>query len=170
MKTRVLFPLTAAFVLACSQPAPVTEVASGIERVVEEVAISSGTPVTMADLSIDGMSCEMMCGGSIKKALAQLPGITSTEINFVEGDERDHAIVTFDESKINDAQMIEAIQKLHDGQYKVMAVKVTKQVKASTSVSNAGDKTEQANGVSVISPASMILPGILALLTHALRL
>ena len=77
-----------------------------MERIVEEVAISSGTPVTIADISIDGMSCEMMCGGSIKKALAKLPGVAGTEIDFIEGDERDHAIVTYDESKVTDAEMV----------------------------------------------------------------
>ena len=72
MKHLLLLPL-AAFVLmaSCSTAPEPAEVAAdaalaGIERVVNEVAITSGTPVTVADLSIDGMSCEMMCGGSIK--------------------------------------------------------------------------------------------------------
>lgn len=134
------------------------------------MAISSGTPVTMADISIDGMTCEMMCGGSIKKALGALPGIASTEIEFFEGDERDHAIVTFDESKVSDAQMIDAIQGLYDGQYKVLAVKITKQVKAGSSASNEGGAVKEERPVSVLAPAALILPGILSLLSHLLQL
>ena len=170
MVKRTFLPLAAVFLFACSQQAPAPQVAAGIERIVEQVAISSGTPVTVADLSIEGMSCAMMCGGSIKKALAQLPGVTGTEINFIEGDENDHAVVTYDESKVTDAEMIEAIQKLHDGQYKVLAVKVTQQVKGATSASSEGTATEESKPVSVLSPAAMILPGILSLLTHFLRL
>ena len=170
MAKRLLLPLAAVFLFACSQPAPVPHVAAGIERVVEQVAISSGTPVTVADLSIEGMSCAMMCGGSIKKALALLPGVSGTEIKFIEGEERDHAVVTYDESKVSDAEMVEAIQKLHDGQYKVLAVKITKQVKGASSASTEGAPVQGSKPVSVLSPAAMLLPGILSLLTHLLRL
>ncbi len=159
----------AAVLFSCSSNGPAPEVASAIERTVVELAISSGDPVTVADISIDGMTCEMMCGGSIKKALGQLPGIASTDIEFIEGDERDHAIVTYDESKVDDSQMIEAIQGLYDGQYKVLAVKITKQVKSSVSATTgAADAAEK--GISVLSPAATILPGVLYLLSYALRL
>jgi copper chaperone CopZ len=163
--------LFATLLLSCSQQPDVTTntIASGVERTVKEVSIGTGEPVTFADISIDGMSCEMMCGGSIKKALAKLPGIAATEIKFVEGDERDHAIVTYDESKVSDAQMIEAIQGLHDGQYKVLAVEITKQVKGN-STSATGDKNAEDEGVSVIAPAVSLLPSILALLTQIGRL
>lgn len=170
MAKRTLLPIVAVLLFACSQQAPAPQVSGGIGRVVEQVTISSGTPVTVADLSIEGMSCAMMCGGSIKKALAQLPGVASTEINFIEGDENDHAVVTYDESKVTDAEMIEAIHKLHDGQYKVLAVKVTKQVMGATSASSDGAPVQKSEQVSVLSPATMILPGILSLLTHFLRL
>ena len=170
MKTPFALALSTTLLLSCSTNSPAPQVASNIERTVVETAISSGTPVTMADISIDGMTCEMMCGGSIKKALGALPGIASTEIEFFEGDERDHAIVTFDESKVKDAQMIEAIQGLYDGQYKVLAVKITKQVKAGSSASSEAATTKEEHPVSVLAPAAVILPGILSLLSHVLRL
>ncbi len=137
----------------------------GVERIVHEVSITSGEPVTTADLSIEGMSCEMMCGGSIKKALAAL-GVTGTEIKMNEAEGPDHAIVTYDDSKITDAQMIEAIQKLYDGQYKVLAVSITKEVKGtSASNSNAEQKVEE-QGVSVSVPEEVVLPSILAILSR----
>ncbi|MGV3637038.1 MAG: hypothetical protein ACO1NQ_05260, partial [Flavobacteriales bacterium] len=73
MKTRLVFPLFAVALFACSGQAPgpvVNEPASAIERIEEEVAVAGVAPSTIADISIDGMSCEMMCGSSIKKALA----------------------------------------------------------------------------------------------------
>jgi len=167
-----LFLLTAAAVtllFACgtNAPEPVAAI-PGVERTVKEVAITSGEPVTMADLSIEGMSCEMMCGGSIKKALAKL-GVTGTEIKMNEAEGPDHAIVTYDDSKITDTQMIEAIQKLHEGQYKVLAVTVTKEVKgASTSNSEAKQEGED-EGVSVSVPKQVVLPSILAILSRILR-
>src|SRR4030095_11269060 len=91
--------------------------------------ITDGTPVTTADLEIGGMTCMMSCGHAVEKALAALPGVNNPTIQLNECDEADHAIVTYDESKVTDAQMIEAIGKVHDGAYKVVAVKITKQVK-----------------------------------------
>ena len=172
MKSLTLLPLLAAVSLfmACSGTDAGQEMAAAaVQRVVNEVPITSGTPVTMADLSIDGMSCEMMCGGSIKKALAQLPGVSATEISFIEGETVDHAIVTYDESQVTDAQMVEAIQKLHDGQYKVMAVTITKQVKAAGGTTDEAVETKAEGGVSVQVPAQALLPGILAILTQILR-
>jgi len=115
------------------------------------------------------MSCEMMCGGSIKKALAQLPGIASTEIQFIEGDERDHAIVTYDEAKVTDTEMVKAIQALHDGQYKVLSVTITKQV-LGTAASTEAANEQQEEGVSVSLPSSdVLLPSIITLLTSVFR-
>jgi copper chaperone CopZ len=175
MKTHL--PILVAILLvisSCGSAPDATDVAAqaaiaGVERVVTEVAISEGAPVTMADLSIDGMSCEMMCGGSIKKALAKLPGVSGTEIKYVEGDERDHAIVTYDPAQVTDAQMVEAIQALHEGQYKVLAVNITKQVLAPGGAAGDANTTKEDKAVSVRDASSTVLPSILALLTQILR-
>jgi len=143
--------------------------AQGIERVVTDQVINAGIPVTTADLAIDGMSCEMMCGGSIKKALAKLPGISGTEIAFVEGDERDHAIVTYDPSQVSDAQMIEAIQALHEGQYQVRAVHITRQVVAPGAEGTAPVASGNAASVEVFLPRPAVLPSLVALLSQILR-
>jgi copper chaperone CopZ len=143
--------------------------AAGIERVVTDQVINAGTPVTTADLAIDGMSCEMMCGGSIKKALAKLPGISGTEIAFVEGDERDHAIVTYDPAQVSDAQMIEAIQALHDGQYQVKAVHITRQVMAAGAEGTAPAAAGDAASVEAYIPRPAVLPSLVALLSQILR-
>ena len=170
MALRHHLPLFALVLFSCTGDAPTPQVElPGITRVVEEVAISGGDPVTMADLSITGMSCEMMCGGSIKKALAALPGVNSTEIVFNEGDTDDHAVVNYDPAKVSDTELVNAVQALHDGQYKVLAVKVTKQVLGTHATSAEAAATEESKPVSVVDPARMILPGIIALLSHVLR-
>ncbi len=146
-----------------------TGASGSVQRIVKEVSITAGTPVTIADLSIEGMSCAMMCGGSIKKALAGLPGVNTTEIVFNEEEVRDHAIVTYDDALISDQQMIDAVHKLHNGQYKVMAITITKEVKSNgASMDNAPPGKEQA-GVSVYSPGAVVLPSVLALLSIILR-
>jgi len=175
MNARPFVLLFVATLFACSgnTPAPVADAADAagsITRVVEEVAVAGAVASTVADISIDGMSCEMMCGGSIKKALAKLPGVNSTEIKFIEGDENDHAVVDYDASKVTDAEMIKAIQGLYDGQYKVVAVKITKNIPAVGGAAVSGQKVEETKPVSVMNPAALVVPGILSLLAHVLRL
>jgi copper chaperone CopZ len=172
MSLRLVLPLLTATLISCASeaPEPMQQApAQAIERVVEEVAISGKVLTTFADLSITGMSCEMMCGGSIKKALAKLPGVNSTEIKFVEGEENDHAIVDYDATKVTDEQLIGAIQDLYDGQYKVVAVKITKQIPAAGTAATDAAKAKE-DGVSVLNPAAVVIPGILAVLSQVLRL
>jgi copper chaperone CopZ len=160
--------------MACSStpdPASVaTDMASaGIERAVKEVAISNGDPVTTADLRIEGMSCEMMCGGSIKKALAALPGVGATEVRFNEGEEADHVVVTYNENEVTDAQMVEAIQALYDGQYKVSGITITRQVKGTASEEDtSGPETVEDGKVNVYAPAAALLPSVFTLLSRIL--
>ena len=161
--------LSAALLFGCGQSTPTAEaVIPGVERVVNEVVITSGEPVTLADLSIEGMSCEMMCGGSIKKALAAL-GVTGTVIKMSEVEGPDHALVTYDPAKITDAEMIQAIQKLHDGQYKVLAVTITKEVKGNSASNSDASAEAEEDQVSVYSPQEVVLPSIIALLGRILR-
>ena len=174
MRSWILAAAFPALVLnACSsgsgEAAEVAADVAGAARVVTEQVITEGTPVTFADLSISGMSCEMMTRGAIKKALAQVPGVAGTEIKFVEGDENDHAIVTYDPAQVSDAQLVEAVQKIHDGQYKVVAVAVTKQVKGDGSASE-GEEATGANEAKVNAELpSLRLPSLLELLSLILR-
>lgn len=175
MITRITLPILAAGLLffGCGSNTveeSTMQAAADVVRTVQEVSISSGTPVSTADISIDGMSCEMMCGGAIKKALAKLPGITDTEIKFVEGDQQDHAIVSYDEAKVTDKQIVETIQSLHDGQYKVLAVQVTKQVKGATSSIKEKCKPKDAAGLtaSCAPNSSILLPSLFAILSRIL--
>ncbi len=167
---RILPILAASLLIACGgAEAPQADMAAAPTRSEQEVTITTGTPRTLADISIDGMSCEMMCGGSIKKALAQLPGVAGTEIEFHEGDVTDHAIVTFDPAQVTDAQMVEAIQALHDGQYKVMAVSVTREVKGEGWAPAAEEAPEgEGNEVSASLP-SLLVPSIFELLSQIVR-
>lgn len=140
-----------------------------IERVVNETVVSNGTPVTKADLRIEGMSCEMMCGGSIRKALAKLPGVENTEIVFNEGEELDHAVVTFNETEVTDAQMVEAIHALYDGQYKVRGIVITRQVKGAAGTGAREVDAVQNDKVNVYAPAAVLLPSVITLLSRILN-
>ncbi len=172
-KQPFLFLFSASLIMSCSSGGdPVSDavgVASGsIERVVSEVVVSSGVPVTKADLVIEGMTCEMMCGGSIKKALAKVDGVESTEIIFTEGEEADHAVVTYDEAEVSDAELVAAIQALYDGQYQVKGISITRQVKGSASTGAREVDAVEESKVSVYAPAAILLPSVITILGRIL--
>lgn len=171
MTHRIALPalLASMIFIACGGAPEVKEQAiAGVERTVKEVVISAGQPVITADLSIEGMSCEQMCGGAIRKALAKL-GVEGTEIEMSEGEGPDHAIVTYDDRKVTDAQMVEAIQGLYDGQYKVVAVSITKQVVDGGSGQAEPAKHEEDKGVNAYSASEVVLPSVLAIISRLLR-
>ena len=155
---------------ACGEaPAPATSgPLDAAPRTVKEVAISGGTPVTMADLSIDGMTCAMGCGSTIKSALAKLPGVSGTEVNFTEAGQTNHVVVTYDPAQVNDVEMVKAVQSIHNGDYKVVSVGITKQV-VKEGASEAPAEDAGASKVNA-SLEAVALPSIMALLERLVRI
>lgn len=168
MNKSATFLLIAALAACGEATTTVTEATANVARSVNEVAITSGTPLTMADLSIEGMTCAMGCGGTIKSALAKLPGVTGTEVDFTDATKANHVVVTYDPAQVTDADMVKAVQAIHDGQYKVLAVGITKQVlKEGASEAPAG--TKEGAQVSA-SLESVALPSLMALLQRLVRI
>lgn len=168
MNKPALFILIAAMAACGEGPVPQPETAANVARTVSEVAISSGTPVTLADLSIEGMTCAMGCGSTIKSALAKLPGVSGTEVNFTEAGQTNHVVVTYDPAQVSDADMVKAVQTIHNGDYKVSAVGITKQVLKQGASEPPAETTEE--GQVNASLESVALPSLVALLQRLVRI
>jgi copper chaperone CopZ len=85
---------------------------------------AEGTDRYVATLAIEGMACEMMCGNKIAGTLNGLDGVINTEIEFEGEGEINSAVVEFDHNMLSEKEMIEAVQALAGGAYKVRAVNV----------------------------------------------
>ena len=154
---------------ACGEAAvPVADTKADPVRAVNEVLISSGTPVTMADLSIDGMTCAMGCGNTIKSALVKLPGVSGAEVGFTEAGVTNHVVVTYDPGMVSDADMVMAVQGLNNGDYKVVAVGITKQV-LKTGASEAAPVEAPAESKVNAAIGNVALPSLVALLQRLVR-
>ncbi|MCC6839949.1 MAG: heavy-metal-associated domain-containing protein [Flavobacteriales bacterium] len=121
--------LSVLLLFACSHGPSSDNGGAVADRTEVEVVISTGEPMATADLTIGGMSCSMMCGNMIKGALAKVPGVTQAEVEYTDGSETGHAKVTYDPAKVDDGQLVRAVQALADGQYTVSSIAVKKQVK-----------------------------------------
>lgn len=82
----------------------------------ETVNVDANSMLTM---DIQGMSCEMSCGGSIRKALKETGAVERVRYDFVEGEKVQKAYVSFDSSKISADEMINIVEKLNDQQFSV---------------------------------------------------
>ena len=80
-------------------------------------------PVVQANrlltLEVEGMTCEMGCGGSIRKELKATGGVQRVEFNFVEGEKIQTAKISFDKDKITADKMVKILTSMNDNQFKI---------------------------------------------------
>lgn len=167
MRLQILIACFSIAVFSCSSPGEKTELASNVERTVVEVAdITDG--LSRADLSISGMTCEMMCGGAIKKALGKVDGVTATDIEFDADQTLDHAIVTYDADKVSDAELVAAVAAIHDGAYSVEEVHLEQ---PASSGSGGSGSLESAKGSDFSTELPSIqMPNLMDVLSRILRI
>lgn len=72
-----------------------------------------------ADLTIEGMSCEINCVNTVKKALGKVEGVTHVAIDFDTERNEDFCKVEFDEQMLNVQNLQSIIESVNDGAYKV---------------------------------------------------
>ena len=113
MKTLIFF-LSVVLLVSCQNQ---NNSAVVVERIQEQGEVAKLT----AKLSIDGMTCAHGCGGKIQKELEKMPGVVTTQLDFVE--ERKVNVVTaeFQADKISVEKMMECVNGIADGKYKVLA-------------------------------------------------
>ena len=81
----------------------------------------SGTKKMTAE--IDGMTCEMGCGGSIRKALKETGGVERVQYDFVAGRKKQVAVVTYDAAKTDVLKMLQLIQTINEKQFTAKLLK-----------------------------------------------
>ena len=75
---------------------------------------------TNAEITIDGMSCQVGCAAYIDEELEKVSGVVSADVSF----ENKLASITYDNSLISEHDIISAINSLKDSAYSVSSVDV----------------------------------------------
>ena len=68
---------------------------------------------------IDGMSCAVGCAKAIESKLAGLEGVEDAKVDF----DTKEATVSFDPAKQSPEKLVQTVEKIADGAYKVSEVK-----------------------------------------------
>ena len=73
-------------------------------------------------MDLEGMVCQMGCGGAIRKELNATGAVANCDFNFEEGRAVDVATISFDENKISSEKIVQIVSEINDGQFDVGAV------------------------------------------------
>lgn len=120
---KILLPLTAVSLLAfsCGNQSANTDAAS-VPVVRKEM--NSEVVKTVANLSIEGMTCSSGCGGKIQQELRALKGVTSTDLDYADNRTANTVSVEFIPGQISEQEMIMCVGGISDGSYKVKSVEI----------------------------------------------
>lgn len=110
---------------ACSNSADQAKVPVNYsETIIETVGDNKG--MAESTIEIKGMSCEIMCGTTIKNGVSELSGIALVDIDFDMERETNFCKVKFEQSSLSPNEIVAKIESLNKGAYKVLAVKTNK--------------------------------------------
>jgi copper chaperone CopZ len=124
MKKIILFLFTLAFLAGCGET----------KDSVNVVANAS------TSMKISGMTCQEMCAGRIEDKIARMDGVKSCEVDF----EKEMAIITYDQQKLDIDEVVLKVKDMNDGQYKVSDVQTEKITNTNSEVnSEGGNETGQ---------------------------
>ena len=136
--TRTLFLAILTILVACTE---IDKKTVATDSTIEVTFVEETGPeeTFVANIAIDGMHCEMGCGGRIAKELNQLEGVKNTDIDFFGEGETNFALVEFDANTVSEQEMIKVVNDLSSGNYNVSAVEVKHIVKSEESAEEEDD-------------------------------
>lgn len=91
----------------------------GSDTVTDSTMVKETASLETASFNIEGMSCSIGCASVIEKKLAGLEGVQEAKVDF----ENKTATVSFDAAKQSPEKLVETVEGIADGAYKVSDVK-----------------------------------------------
>ena len=111
---KIVFVLTTGILLsACSSE----KHEETVEKTNVETAKVEVNPNQLLTMEIDGMVCQMGCGGSIRKGLKETNGVASVEFEFEEERKTNVAKIAYDKSIVSSEDLIKVVSNLNEGQF-----------------------------------------------------
>lgn len=157
-KTRFIYawiPLAVvALMLSCSEEKPVVRTEKHDQG--DQEKTGQQLPEVKADrllvVELEGMVCEMGCGGSIRKELYTSNAVKEVSFEFDEEKTVDVAKVAFDRNKITADEIIAIIVAANEGQFNVIKTRSEAYVDDSFS-----EKTSDASGMETKSKTKVAI-------------
>ncbi len=163
MKHLLFIAALTVLVSACSSEKKDNDEAN-VDASTEVAAVIPNRVLTM---EIDGMVCEMGCGGSIRKELKNEGGVARVEFDFEDERATNIAKISFDKNAVTVDELINAVTKLNNGQF---TVGETNSENLETTNTSGGDNSSSGEESSTsVSVEHTKLPNLLDLLSGLLN-
>lgn len=162
---KIAFVLTTSLMLgACSSEKQIEKTEEIVEQT-EKVVVNPNQLLTM---EIDGMVCQMGCGGSIRKGLKETKGVASVEFDFEEERKTNVAKIAYDKSIVSSEELINVVSKLNEGQFLVGTVSFEDVTIPAKATKTSSTKTNEKPKIEV-SSSYVKLPNLLDLFSGLLK-
>lgn len=91
------------------------------------VSVKKSKPVivrsnSQVDFAVEGMVCQMGCGGSIRKELKMTNAVERVEVNFVEEQKEQIVHVSYDSTLITSSKITALLNTINDRQFKAKLI------------------------------------------------
>jgi copper chaperone CopZ len=91
------------------------------------VSVKKSKPVIVrsncqADFAVEGMVCQMGCGGSIGKELKLTGAVDRVEVNFVEEQKEQNVQISYDSTLITTQKIRTILNTINDNQFKAKLI------------------------------------------------
>ena len=163
MKKIFLFVMLGLILTACS-----SEVQVDSNQTQDEVSNAElVVPNRLLTVEIEGMVCEMGCGGSIRKDLKATGGVSDVTFDYKEDRNTNFVAVTYDSQRITEQEMIERLSDLNEGQFTV-GIPEWEEFQAKNSHQKNEAKPSEDSKIDVASSSGLEIPNLLDLLSGLL--
>lgn len=157
-KNLVIIGIVSLGLFACKSEEKPSESADGTPKKEQKdeptVAVNADR---VLNLELEGMVCQMGCGGAIRKELNATGAVANCEFDFEEDRAMDVAKIEFDKDKITADEIVKIVSEINDGQFKVG--KVSSEDLATTDIVNETPNTtksvEKPKATMSVSTSSM---------------
>lgn len=163
MKT-LSFALATTLILgACSSEPKVVHLRTEKGQKETKAPVNANSVLTF---DVEGMTCEMGCGGSIRKELKATGGVARVEfIDFDDTKKVQKAKVSFDTNKVSADELVKIVTTMNDKQFKVGKTTIetidqTSEIPATESTSSTEEEKVE------LSETSFVLPNLLDILSE----
>lgn len=119
----VLTPIILLLFISCSQSSKETNPKEPLSKVCHIVKANA-----IQEIGVQGMVCQMGCGGSIRKALKETCAVERVEVNYIDTLEEQTIKVYYNKAKISPQQMLHILANVNDKQFTVRTIGSPKKV------------------------------------------
>lgn len=162
MKTFTFILVSSLILGACSSEPSVVHLRTEKGKKELKAPVKTNSILTM---EIEGMTCEMGCGGTIRKELKATKAVGRVKfIDFTEGQEKQTARVAFDSTKISAEELIKIVSTINENQFTVVNSKVEKRERNMDAATSENSNSSEEEKVE-LSESTFAIPNLLDILS-----